>query len=59
MTRKSFLIALAVIVVAFIGLFVLNKVEDNRKTWDTEYPLINTNVSWGQTWFAGSWSDAV
>ena len=39
-------------------LIVLNRAEDNRQTWDTEHPMVNTNVSWEETWHKGAWSGA-
>ena len=58
MTRKSFIIALVIIAALVIGMFVLMNAEENRKTWDTEHPLVNSNISWEQTWYKGAWSDA-
>ena len=58
MSRKSFLVTLAVLMVVISGLIVLNRAEDNRQTWDTEHPMVNTNVSWDQTYHAGAWSGA-
>lgn len=58
MTRKQFLVALVIIAALVIGMFVLMAAEENRKTWDTEHPLVNSNISWSQTWYKGAWSDA-
>ena len=58
MTRKSFLITLAALAVVITGLIFLNRTEDCRQTWDTEHPMVNTNVSWEQTFYSGAWSDA-
>lgn len=58
MTRKSFLITLAVLILVISGLIVLNRAEDNRQTWDSEHPMVNTKVSWEQTFHSGAWSDA-
>ena len=58
MTRKQFLVALVIIAALVIGMFVLMEAEENRKTWDTEHPLVNSNISWSQTWYKGAWSDA-
>ena len=52
------MVALAVLVLVISGLIVLNRAEDNRQTWDTEHPMVNTNVSWEETWHKGAWSDA-
>lgn len=58
MSRKSFWIALAALAVVITGLVFLNLAEDCRQTWDTEHPMVNTKVSWEQTFHSGSWSDA-
>ena len=58
MTRKGFIIALIIIGSIIIGLCVLIANEWNRKTWDTEHPLVNSNISWEQTWYKGSWTGA-
>lgn len=58
MTRKQFLVALVIIAALVIGMFVLMAAEENRKTWDTEHPLVNSNISWSQTFYKGAWSDA-
>ena len=58
MTRKSFIIALVIIAALVTGMFVLMAAEENRQTWDTEHPLVNSNISWEQTWYKGAWSDA-
>ena len=58
MTRKGFIIALIIIGAIIIGLCVLIANEWNRKTWDTEHPLVNSNISWSQTWYKGSWTGA-
>lgn len=58
MTRKQFLVALVIIAALVIGMFVLMEAEENRKTWDTEHPLVNSNISWEQTFYSGAWSDA-
>ena len=58
MNRKSFLITLAALALVIAGLIVLNRTEDSRQTWDTEHPMVNTNVSWRQTYHTGPWSDA-
>ena len=52
------MVALAVLILVISGLIVLNRAEDNRKTWDSEHPMVNTNVCWRQTWHRGAWSDA-
>ena len=59
MTRKQFLVALVIIAALVIGMFVMMAAEENRKTWDTEHPLVNSNISWSQTWYKGAWSDAL
>lgn len=58
MTRKQFLVALVIIAALVIGMFVMMAAEENRKTWDTEHPLVNSNISWSQTFYRGAWSDA-
>lgn len=58
MTRKSFLITLAVLILVISGLIVLNRAEDNRQTWDSVHPFVNTRISWEQSFHAGAWSDA-
>lgn len=58
MTRKQFLVALVIIAALVIGMFVMMAAEENRKTWDTEQPLVNSNISWEQTFYSGAWSDA-
>ena len=58
MTRKQFLVALVIIAALVIGMFVMMAAEENRKTWDTEHPLVNSNISWSQTFYKGAWSDA-
>ena len=57
MSRKSFLITLAALAVVIAGLIVLNRQEDSRQAWDTVHPMVNTNVSWRQTYRAGAWSE--
>ena len=56
-TRKSFLITVAALIVLIAGLIWLNIMEDNRQTWETEHPMVNSNVSWEQTFYSGAWSD--
>ena len=58
MTRKSFLITLAALAVVIAGLIVLNRQEDSRQAWDTVHPMVNTEISWEQTFHSGAWSDA-
>ena len=58
MSRKSFLITLTALILVIAGMIVLNRQEDSRQTWDTEFPMVNTNVSWRQTFHSGAWSDA-
>ena len=57
MSRKGFIIALVVIGAIIIGLCVLIANEWNRKTWDTEHPLTNANISWEQTFYKGAWGE--
>lgn len=57
MSRKSFWVALAALAVVITGLIFLNRAEDRRQTWDTEHPMVNTKVSWEQTFRAGAWSE--
>lgn len=52
------MVALAVLILVISGLIVLNRAEDNRQTWDSEHPMVNTKVSWEQTFHSGAWSDA-
>ena len=59
MTRKSFLITVAALIVLIAGLIWLNIMEDNRQTWDTEHPMVNSNVSWEQTYYAGAWGELI
>lgn len=58
MTRKQFLVALVIIAAVVTGMFVMMAAEENRRTWDTEHPLVNSNISWEQTFYRGAWSDA-
>ena len=59
MKRKTFWITLAA-VLAVIGAMIWAEVRmDSAKTWDTEHPFVNTQVSWAQTWHAGAWGDAL
>ena len=58
MTRKSFLITLAALILVITGMVMLNRAEDSRQNWDTVHPMVNTNVSWRQTFHSGAWSDA-
>ena len=46
-----------VIGAVIIGLCVLIANEWNRKTWDTEHPLVNSNISWEQTFYKGAWGE--
>ena len=57
MTRKSFIIALVIIAALVIGMFVLMDAEEKRQTWDTEHPLVNSNISWSQTFYSGAWGN--
>ena len=57
MSRKSFIIALVILAAIIIGLCVLIANEWNRKTWDTEHPLTNANISWEQTFYKGAWGE--
>ena len=57
MSRKSFLITLAALILVIAGLVMLNRAEDSRQNWDTVHPMVNTNVSWRQTYRAGAWSE--
>lgn len=56
MSRKAFLIALAVILVMVAGMlaWVFSKAEA-EKTWDVSYEMTNTNISWQQTFYPGTW----
>ena len=58
-SRKTFLITMAVLIVVIAVFLALNIAQFNRKTWDTEHPIVNTNISWEQTYHAGAWGDAV
>ncbi len=58
MTRKSFLIAMVIIAAVIVALCVLLVAEEGKRTWDTEHPLVNSNISWEQTFYSGAWSDA-
>ena len=58
MSRKGFIIALVVIGAIIIGLCVLIADDWNHHGWDTEHPLVNSNISWEQTWYKGSWTGA-
>ena len=58
-SRKTFLITMAVLIVVIAVLIVLNIDQYNRQTWDTEHPIVNTNISWKQTFHAGAWGGQV
>ena len=58
MTRKQFWTALAVIVALMAAIIWVMAKEENRKTWDTEHPMVNTEISWTQTWHEGAWGGA-
>ena len=57
MSRKSFIIVLAIVWAIIIGMLVLLGEEWHRKDWDTEHPLVNSNISWEQTWHKGAWGE--
>lgn len=58
MTRKQFWTAMAVIIAVMAAIVWVTVKEEQRQTWDTEHPMVNTEISWGQTWHAGAWGDA-
>ena len=58
MRRKQFWTAIIVIAVLMAAIVWVTLKEENRKTWDTEHPMVNTEISWTQTWHAGAWGDA-
>ena len=58
MTRKQFWTAMIVILAVMAAIVCVMVHEENRQTWDTEHPMVNTEISWTQTWHAGAWGDA-
>lgn len=57
MSRKSFVVALVILAAIIIGLCVLIAEDWSSHTWDTEHPLVNSNISWSQTWYKGAWKN--
>ena len=57
MSSKGFRITISIMTVVIAVLIFLNIQEDNRKTWDTCYPMANVNITWRQTFHSGAWSE--
>ena len=57
MTRKQFWTAMIVIAALMAAIIWVTLKEENRKTWDTEHPLVNSNISWEQTFYKGAWGE--
>lgn len=57
MSSKGFRITISIMAVVIAVLIFLNIQEDNRKTWDTCYPMANVNITWRQTFHSGAWSE--
>ena len=59
--RKVFATVMAVIVIILLGWLVYEvcDVLNAPVRPDTEHPLVNSNISWEQTWHKGAWSDAL
>lgn len=56
MARKTFGITVSILAAVIIALAGLNRMEDNRKTWDVCFEMANAKVSWSQTFHSGTWS---
>ena len=57
MSRKGFMIALAVIAALMAALLVwVFSAAEAEKNWDVCYEMTNVNVNWEQTYFPGSWN---
>ena len=57
MTRKSFLITLSGLLAVIIALVAADCLKKDEPDWDVSYPMVNTNVSWDQTFRAGGWNE--
>ena len=54
---KGFTIVAVIVLFALIALFVLEAMgmfEEPLWKPDVEYPIVNTHVSWLQTWYGGA-----
>ena len=55
MSRKNFYIAMGIILAVMAALLVWAFSAEAEKEWDVECPMVNTNVSWEQTYYPGPW----
>lgn len=58
MSRKNFFIVLGIIAAAIAALLIWAFSAEAEKTWDVEYAMANTNISWEQTYYPGPWDSA-
>ena len=55
MSRKHFYIAMGIILAVIAALLVWVFSAEAEKTWDVSCPMVNTYVSWQQTYYPGPW----
>ena len=55
MSRKHFYIAMGIILAVITALLVWAFSAEAEKTWDVECPMVNTQVTWQQTFYPGPW----
>lgn len=57
MSRRAFAIIMSVLAAAIIALAGADMALETEKTWDSEYPMANSRISWEQTFHSGAWSE--
>jgi len=54
--RVLSLIALAAVILTAAVALALDA-QNEKPAWDVSYPIVNTNVSWQETFSPGSWGE--
>ena len=57
-TKGQIIFIICIIMAVLIGL-MWNAIEENNTppTWQTEYPIVNSQISWEQTYHGGAWNE--
>ena len=58
MSRKQFAIIISVLAAAIMAMAGIAAAMENERTWDSEHPMANAEISWSQTFHGGSFSSA-
>ena len=60
MTSKAILPTVVMFVmIALVAALVALNLGDigKKKTWDAEFPMVNTEITWLQTYYSGAWDE--